>query len=1486
MNWDQCFVCQKNKNERLRGKTNNVEWDQKVENSRRKCASLLYELSENNVFSIESFENNDEESIFSIIEEHNGLHHHSCVLNLQTKLKRHLDKVKNDSISSNKRQKRSDSSKITLGEFKCLFCGKEDDVSNLCAGGTLYSTKSKINHENNKAFSEKLWMQASRLQNSRVLNFLSQGTAAAREMNYHKACLTKFHNSYRSLVNLENSNISEIDFKKELHFRKVVSFILSQRRLGTNTFKLIDLENMFSEYLAEDSIQYSSHVTRFGEKLIIQLGSYFEENDIEIRTINRCLSLMFKEDIDEIIKESMSPSTYISSLLSIISPIRAEMSKVANSFSYSFTNDSQMSSVPIQLQVLCSLLVDGCDPNLKGFSQSSLSIAQLVMYQYRKITGSSSVTTVRRHSKERETPVPVYVGLKLYSSLRSKTVIQRFFSLGLCISYDRVLEICNNISLNLLKRFEHNGVFVAGHLTRNTFTIIAKDNIDLNSRSTKQKKHFHGISMSTMQFPSSIDSSFEHSFIYDLSLVSSKKLSLPEDYEIINDPPFRPKTPLELPVCTINFEYEEYQVSIYEDQLKREIGWLSQFEQEKQPWSSFHSKSSSELVPGKHSLMPLINEKVNTLKAQYHTMNIIKKTIEFTNEGQIPVDASDQPVYALSKEVQIGYNETFGTDKYVCMLGDLHMEHTALLVHGDLIRGSGLDSQFVNTKLSTEGTSTIVDVNDIKRSRYCLQVSVVVIYNLLKKAYLSSGSKLSILEWLDEEAKTSQMCFYWRMILNYELLVLLYVRSIRQGNFELYLACIYRLLPWFFALDRYNYARWGTVYWFDMVLLENRCPSVYESFKNGNFSFLKTKTKFSRIALDQLHEQNNKYIKSVSGATVLVNREDDGALVRWELCGPELARILEEFEDNKVIKLAKHHEDTKAFIRDFEKDVDTLSKSFSSNPFLLGNLTVINNTDMAFEPNVFHNLQNLLATGEKQLFSFIKDRLVMSKVPISSKISLNSFELPGSKKPKKKLLTSADPRLNQATLTKLRSAITYRREQSKVLFSSEIYGYCQSLSENGSDLYHGSKSSMLNRFECVDKEDILIPSSSAIIIELSPLFRTYDGSSKTFKDFARYLYDIIMKLSNGYSRVDVICDRYFPFSLKNLTRSGRGNGPRIDFDDTTLVPSRFVDSFMKNNDNKERLNLYCADKFYEFQLVNPSSTVFNVTKNDTILTNSASSSVLISSNTAEEADQKIVRHMLDCIRNGIEHCMIRTVDTDVIVSLISFRMIVGNFNTKVFACLASSQSNKFFDINKICQELGDPKCKALPFVYAFSGCDIVSSFFNQGKCKMYDRWLESPEELSLTSTFSSLSNKPIEITDDQISIIERYVGFVYYGRYITSIDCERLNDFEFSLHGNLRMIPPSRSGLIQHIKRAAYYSGYINRQCIENIILPLPNDWGWTLSDGIYTPNWVTSSQSIDIAQLTTICSCSSASCIRCKCSKLNCLPYCKCQRKCIYKPI
>ena len=191
---------------------------------------------------------------------------------------------------------------------------------------------------------------------------------------------------------------------------------------------------------------------------------------------------------------------------------------------------------------------------------------------------------------------------------------------------------------------------------------------------------------------------------------------------------------------------------------------------------------------------------------------------------------------------------------------------------------------FSHSKLSTDRTSAVMDVNGIKRSRYYLQVSVVGIYTLLKKAHIESGSALLVLDWLDEAVKHSQMCFYWKIILDFEVLLLIYMWSIHEGNFELYLASLYPMLPCFFVLDQYNYAHCAIIYCFDMELLKNFCPRVYKESAAGNFSFLQTNKEFSRMALDQLHEQNNYW-------------QDDLALIRWEFCRPELCQITEEFEE-------------------------------------------------------------------------------------------------------------------------------------------------------------------------------------------------------------------------------------------------------------------------------------------------------------------------------------------------------------------------------------------------------------------------------------------------------------------------------------------------------------------------------------------------------------------------------------------------------------
>ena len=60
--------------------------------------------------------------------------------------------------------------------------------------------------------------------------------------------------------------------------------------------------------------------------------------------------------------------------------------------------------------------------------------------------------------------------------------------------------------------------------------------------------------------------------------------------------------------------------------------------------------------------------------------------------------------------------------------------------------------------------------------------------------------------------------FYF-FLLKLKLLVLQFVRSVRTGNREIYLASITNITYNFFALNHFNYARWTPVHIRDMLIL-------------------------------------------------------------------------------------------------------------------------------------------------------------------------------------------------------------------------------------------------------------------------------------------------------------------------------------------------------------------------------------------------------------------------------------------------------------------------------------------------------------------------------------------------------------------------------------------------------------------------------------------------------------------------------------------
>lgn len=137
-------------------------------------------------------------------------------------------------------------------------------------------------------------------------------------------------------------------------------------------------------------------------------------------------------------------------------------------------------------------------------------------------------------------------------------------------------------------------------------------------------------------------------------------------------------------------------------------------------------------------------------------------------------------------------------------------------------------------------------------------------------------------------------------------------------DFDLYIASQTELVPWFFALDHPNYARWLPVHMRDMSSLQERCPDVFREFKRAAFTAKKTGRPFSAISLDQVHEQINALVKGDGGAVGLT--ENPGALRRRMVTGPEIARQVDEFEDgfdedwttSNVTPPDRHHEQTKS----------------------------------------------------------------------------------------------------------------------------------------------------------------------------------------------------------------------------------------------------------------------------------------------------------------------------------------------------------------------------------------------------------------------------------------------------------------------------------------------------------------------------------------------------------------------------------------------
>ena len=148
----------------------------------------------------------------------------------------------------------------------------------------------------------------------------------------------------------------------------------------------------------------------------------------------------------------------------------------------------------------------------------------------------------------------------------------------------------------------------------------------------------------------------------------------------------------------------------------------------------------------------------------------------------------------------------------------------------------------------------------------------------MKKAYsqysLSTTSSCEFNSWCKQMELKYPQFRYWSITLKMELTLMAFLKSIRTGDFALYRDSMKCIIPWFFALDHYHYARWLSIHWYDMATLDQTNPNTLVAFNNGDFVITRIQDPFSSMGIDQCHKQLNTIVKVDGGALGITEDEE------------------------------------------------------------------------------------------------------------------------------------------------------------------------------------------------------------------------------------------------------------------------------------------------------------------------------------------------------------------------------------------------------------------------------------------------------------------------------------------------------------------------------------------------------------------------------------------------------------------------------------
>ena len=514
--WTKCLICQKdNEADILQTSTNIARYYNIIENLTefKNLGCLPFDIKRLVNESI------DEDG------SHSYAIHKLCALEYSTsrleRARKRKLKPADDAECSTKYTRKSDSHRQCLDRvYTCFICDKP---------GTLNDLHEVQTFSCDQSFRD----LAAKTQHKSLLAKLSAGDLIAQEAKYHKLCKLKLLDQARELSKVTDSETLASYVNHGIALAEVVAYIEDCRadEETTPVFRLSDLRKMYTQRIIDLGCTKYVHVSRLKERIMAHFP------DMQAHKEGRDILLVFAGDVGAAIKlvcqSSCDADGY--NLVCAAKMVRQQiLQDKPETFNGTFPEGVQQDSVPNTLVSLISMILDGPSntSQAKPVSQAALTIAQLIVFNSHVRRRKDSVSM--HHSKEKETPLPEYIGLMVHALTRSRTLIDKLYELGLSISYDRVLEISSSMGNTVCEYYSENHVVCPPKLRGNLFTTAAVDNLDHNPSSATSKHSFHGTSLSMFQHPSKDEPGIERGI--NLHQTESKSISpLPEFYT--NVPP-------------------------------------------------------------------------------------------------------------------------------------------------------------------------------------------------------------------------------------------------------------------------------------------------------------------------------------------------------------------------------------------------------------------------------------------------------------------------------------------------------------------------------------------------------------------------------------------------------------------------------------------------------------------------------------------------------------------------------------------------------------------------------------------------------------------------------------------------------------------------------------------------------------------------------------------------------------------------------------